>query len=268
MVDNFARPYRSELYGRKPCTLFMDPAPLIVDEDLTIPELSAIVVGGDPRHLTNGFIITRRGSYAGLGRGHDLMREITALQIQAARYANPLTGLPGNVPIHEHVTKLLEHESRFVACYVDLDQFKPFNDVHGFSEGDELIRETAEILKRHTNPDIDFVGHIGGDDFFVLFQSTDWERRCTAVLAEFDERVRRFFDDDALVAGGYHAENRKGVREFHRITSLSIGATVVEPRTFGSFLDVTKVAAETKKKAKAKPGSRLHINQRRYPELR
>ncbi len=128
MIDAFARPFRHELFGRKPCTLFMDAEPLVVEHTTTLQAFSHQIANAAPRHLTNGFIITREGRYLGLGTGHDLVRRVTELQIRAARYANPLTQLPGNVPINERMDELLREERSFCVCYCDLDHFKPFND--------------------------------------------------------------------------------------------------------------------------------------------
>src|SRR6185295_15256683 len=90
-IEGYARPFRRELFGRKPCRSFMDADPLIVERDITIQELSNRLVDADSRYLAEGFILTQRGRYVGLGTGQDLVREITNLQIAAARYANPLT---------------------------------------------------------------------------------------------------------------------------------------------------------------------------------
>ncbi|MBX9799533.1 MAG: GGDEF domain-containing protein, partial [Burkholderiaceae bacterium] len=180
LIDRFARPYLRELHGKKSCTLFMDANPLITDKNTALHALSQIIVDADRHHLFNGFIITDNGQYMGMGNAHDLMREITQMQINAARYANPLTLLPGNVPIDEHIDRLLENGTRFCACYIDLDHFKPYNDVYGYRKGDDMLRLTSKILSGHCDPQKDFVGHIGGDDFIILFQSEDWEQRCRA----------------------------------------------------------------------------------------
>lgn len=265
LIDRFARPYRRELYGKKPCTSFMDPDPLIVDLKISIQELSHLVAG-DRRHLTHGFIFTENGKYAGIGTGHDLIREITDLQIQAARYANPLTGLPGNTPINEHIDKLLEQQAPFVACYCDLDHFKPFNDVYGFSKGDAMIQMTAKILAEICDPELDFLGHIGGDDFIALFCSPDWEQRCRNGLEKFGAAVIPFFSTSDNERGGYVTENRRGEKEFNALTSLSIGAVKAAPGMFSSHMEISSVAADAKKMAKKIPGNSLYINLRNYPE--
>lgn len=265
LIDRFARPYRRELYGKKPCTTFMDPDPLIVDINISIQELSHLVAG-DRRHLSNGFIFTENGKYVGIGTGHDLIREITDLQIQAARYANPLTGLPGNTPINEYIDKLLEQQIPFVACYCDLDHFKPFNDVYGFSKGDAMIQMSAKILAEMCDPELDFLGHIGGDDFIALFCSPDWEARCRQGLENFGAAVIPFFSISDNERGGYVTENRRGEKEFNALTSLSIGAVKVSPGMFSSHMEVSSVAADAKKMAKKMAGNSLYVNMRSYPE--
>src|SRR5690606_35871576 len=136
------------------------------------------------------FIITgTAGSYLGIGTSHDLLRELTEVQITAARHANPLTQLPGNVPVNLHIEFLLASEVSFCACYADLDNFKPFNDVFGYVHGDEIIQLTGQLLCAHASSG-DFVGHIGGDDFLVLWRSADWDARCHALLEAFGLSVQ------------------------------------------------------------------------------
>lgn len=265
MIDRFAKPFRHELYGKKPCHKFMDAEPLIVDINISIIELSYLIAAGDRRYFSNSFIITENGLYIGTGTGHDLIREITDMQMRAARYANPLTQLPGNVPINEHIDTLLRKQATFCACYCDLDHFKPFNDVYGFSQGDEMIKITGKILGECCDPELDFLGHIGGDDFIILFGSPDWEDRCARALGKFGVAVARFFSAEDREKGGYITENRHGEKEFHALTSLSIGATKVEPGMFKSHMEISTVAAETKKMAKKIPGNSLYVNNRRYP---
>jgi EAL domain-containing protein (putative c-di-GMP-specific phosphodiesterase class I)/GGDEF domain-containing protein len=265
LIDRFARPFRHELYGKKPCLKFMDSEPLIVDINISIQDLSRLIAASDRRYLSNGFIITENDLYIGIGTGHDLIREITEMQMRAARYANPLTQLPGNVPINERIDELLRQQATFCACYCDLDNFKPFNDVYGFSQGDEMIKITGKILAECCDPELDFLGHIGGDDFIILFGSTDWEDRCHRALEKFGVAVAPFFSAEDREKGGYITENRHGEKEFHALTTLSIGATRAEPAMFKSHMEISAVAAETKKMAKKIPGNSLYINNRQYP---
>lgn len=262
MIDHFARPYQRELYGKKSCRQFMDARPLIADKDTSLQDLSYRMVESAAHHLFNGFIITEHGRYLGMGTGHDLMREITQMQIHAARYANPLTQLPGNVPINEHIDRLLESGTRFWVCYCDLDHFKPFNDVYGYRRGDDVIQMTGRILGAHCDPDRDFIGHIGGDDFMLLFQSEDWEARCRAILADFEASVLDYYSLEDRDRGGYISEDRQGKKVFYSLMSLSLGTIRVEPHQYYSHHQIATQASDAKKQAKKIHGNSLFVDRR------
>ncbi|HJW02275.1 MAG TPA: GGDEF domain-containing protein [Azospira sp.] len=263
LIDRFARPYRRELYGRKPCALFMDPAPLIVDQHLSVQEVGLMISRAAKHYLYDGFIITDDGRYVGVGSGQDLMARITEMQISAARYANPLTQLPGNVPINEHAERLLESRTAFTACYFDLDNFKPFNDAYGYRKGDDVIQLLGRLLLEVADSRLDFIGHIGGDDFIILFQSNDWEGRCARSLRLFDDQISALILPEDLARGGFIGEDRKGRSVFNPLPALSIGALRVEPGMFSSHHEVAAAAALAKKQAKKQPGSSLFIERRR-----
>ncbi len=264
LIDRYAQPYRRELYGRKSCARFMDDQPLMVDQSLSLQELSRMVAEGARRHLADGFIITDAGQYLGIGSSQDLIREITELQLQSARYANPLTLLPGNVPINEHIERLLHNSTPFVMCYCDLDNFKPFNDRYGYRKGDDMIQLLAGILRETSDPERDFVGHIGGDDFVVLFQSDDWEWRCQQTLLRFCSAAESLFDASDLKNEGFHAQSRQGEALFFPLTSLSIGAVPVTRGAYRSHHDIAAASAEAKKQAKRNVGNSLFIERRKH----
>ncbi len=261
-LDNFSQPYRRELLGKKPCTELMDAAPLLVEKATPIHELSGFLSESEIKHFTDGFIITEQGRYIGVGTGQDLLREVTKAQIENARYANPLTMLPGNVPINEHIEHLLQNDKSFAVCYADLDSFKPFNDVYGYSKGDEAIQFTGKLLANVCDPKYDFIGHIGGDDFILILQSTDWEQRCNRALATFARTAPALFDEEHRAIGGYLAADRQGRIVHQQLPTLSIGAIWVAPELFSSHHEVAEAATAAKKMAKGKPGNSLFIERR------
>jgi diguanylate cyclase (GGDEF)-like protein len=262
MIDRFARRYGKELFGRRPCTMMMDSAPLMVERSVSLHELSGLILDMEPYHLTLGFIVTAGGKYVGMGGGHDLLREITQLQIAAARYANPLTQLPGNVPINEHIDRLLQGSTPFCICYFDLDHFKPYNDVYGFRKGDDIIKLVSRLLQEIAEPDLDFIGHIGGDDFIALFRSEDWEARCQSLLKKFSISSLMHYDTRDIERGGIEAEDRQGKRSFHALATLSIGAVLIDPNRFASHHEVAAAASIAKKEAKKKSGNSLFLDRR------
>lgn len=262
MIDGFARPYRHELYGKRHCVTFMDKQPLVVEKIMTLQALSGLITDMQPHHLSNGFIITDDGNYLGMGSGHDLLREITQMQINAARYANPLTMLPGNVPISEHMDRLLQAGATFYACYCDLDSFKPFNDAYGFRRGDELIQLVGKLLSQAIVSELDFVGHIGGDDFIVIFQSPDWQQRCETVLQQLKQLIPSFYDASDQARGGLDSEDRQGHRLFYPYVSLSIGVVRVDPASYPSHHEISSATAFAKKQAKKLIGNSLFLERR------
>ncbi len=262
VIERYAHRYWRELHGRRPCTSLMDDEPVVVDKLTSIQDLSQMMVKANPRQLANGFIVTDQGRYLGVGTGRDLMAEITKLQIDAARYANPLTQLPGNVPINENIDRLLQAGGCFTACYFDLNHFKPFNDVYGYRRGDDVIYRLSQIITGHCDPQQDFIGHIGGDDFVVLFQSEDWEARCRKILDVFNYEIQAFFSIDDRERGGYLTDDRQGKKVFHPLIGLSIGATITEQGGDNSHHQVSLNMAEAKKQAKKMSGSHLFIDRR------
>jgi len=257
-MDQFAQQYYRELFGRKPCTIFMQQDPLVVDRRTPFESLQNILTGADQRYLHDGFIITDNGRYLGLGTGESLVRAVTELRIEAARYANPLTALPGNIPITEHLDRLLSGNKPFVVCYADLNNFKPFNDQYGYWRGDLIIRMAAGTLVKYADPQFDFVGHVGGDDFVVVFQSDAWEDRCLQIIHEFNSSVREKFSKSDIEQNGFWGEDRKGGRCFFPMTSLSIGAVITNPGQFVTSEEVASAAAAAKRNAKHS-GQGFHI---------
>ncbi|MCX5591279.1 GGDEF domain-containing protein [Alcaligenes endophyticus] len=268
LYDQWARLYHRELYGNKPCSKFIQDQPLIVDIATNLLDLGEIVAQGPQHYMSDGFIITQQGVYAGVGSSAELMREITRLQMHTARYANPLTQLPGNVPINEHLDFLLRQGTACAVCYVDLDNFKPYNDLYGYRKGDDVLQVVATLLQRHACEDQDFVGHVGGDDFIIIFRSPDWRQRCQQILDAVPQVLRHLYRDEHVLAGGYIAEDRKGMAVFHTLIHVSLGIVVIDQPALYTASLVADLASAAKAKAKKMTGNAMHIEQRHPLALR
>lgn len=249
-MNDYARMYFREVHGRRPCLSYGNGSPRIVERDENVESLLGILMSEDQRYLSEGFIVTEKHHYAGLGTGDQLVRAVTEARIEAARHANPLTFLPGNLPINIHIARLLESRADFVACYGDLNNFKVFNDHYGYWRGDEMILLLARLATQYANPHRDFVGHIGGDDFLVLFQSPDWRERCTGMIDDFNRQAPGLYDEAQRLAGGVEGEDRQGVVRFTPCATLSIGAVRIAPGMFRHAEDVAGEAAIAKHEAK------------------
>ncbi len=174
---------------------------------------------------------------------------------------NPLTGLPGNVAIQAEIQHHLEQKSRFALMHVDLDNFKAFNDVYGFSRGDRAIHLLTKVLKEQVNAG-DFLGHIGGDDFVILHFGDHPEELCERIIRAFDQQIRSLYDAADLQRGYLITTDRYGVSRQFGIISLSIGVVTTYTRSFASVDEMSRGAAELKQAAKQIAGSSYKIDQR------
>ena len=254
----YASRYGRDLHGRKPIRLFMDAEPLVADVGLSLEKLSHIITSQESSQHSI-FIITQGDTYYGIGSLMDLLRQITDLQLTTARHANPLTGLPGNVPISEHVDEAIKNNVDAVMCYFDLDNFKPYNDHYGFSKGDKVIRKTAKTFLNHIDANLDFVGHVGGDDFIILFESSDWLARCQQILSAFTDLHSELYNEKDLDSLGIHALDRRGNKTFYPLLCLSIGAVrLLDFDSIETEGDLSDYATKAKSAAKKIMGNSVY----------
>ena len=182
------------------------------------------------------------------------------------RRISPLTGLPGNVQIHAELKKRILNREAFSVLYLDLDNFKAYNDVYGFLKGDEIIEFTAETICKclHSayNENV-FIGHIGGDDFVGIIPDLHCDKVCQQILATFDAKSLKFFTQEDREKGYIEVANRKGIIEQFPLTSLSIGVVVADVGRFHNILEIGEVGAQVKHAAKSVMGSSYAIDRRK-----
>lgn len=184
------------------------------------------------------------------------------------RTISPLTGLPGNTQIQAELKKRLAREKEFIVLYLDLDDFKAYNDVYGFLKGDEIIKFTARTILENVNNIANsnaFVGHIGGDDFVaILDENTNYEEICRNIIAQFDKGVKYFFTEEDYNRGYLKIQNRKGKMEHFFLTAISIGVVQVESDKFSNVLEIGEVGAQVKHIAKKYKGSCYAMDRRKH----
>ncbi len=183
------------------------------------------------------------------------------------RTVSPLTGLPGNVQIQTEMKKRLLNKEVFAILYFDLDNFKAYNDVYGFANGDEIIKFTSRVISKyiHQIPESDnFIGHIGGDDFVAITSKTDYEKVCQNIISEFDKFAVTYYNEIDAERGFVEVANRKGVIEQFPLTSISIAVVEVDYKHFKSTLEIGEIGAQVKHQAKNVQGSTYVINKRKF----
>ncbi|QIH10072.1 MULTISPECIES: bifunctional diguanylate cyclase/phosphodiesterase [unclassified Pseudomonas] len=261
LSDALLKPFATDLFARKPISRLMNDDFLAVELTQSLQQVSRLITSRARQRIEEDFIITLNGHYLGLGRVIDVLKLITELKIQQARYANPLTLLPGNVPIQQCLTRLLQQGRESVICYVDIDSFKPFNDIYGYGRGDEVLLCLAQCLNDRVDPSRDFVGHIGGDDFLLVLGPEDWRKRLNQLLDDFHSQCRRFYRSEHLEAGCFVAPNRQGVRQEFPLLSLSIGVVHLYPQACGQLdsSQLAELASQAKHHAKNVQGYSVHV---------
>ena len=180
--------------------------------------------------------------------------------------ANPLTKLPGNTSIITKIQELIEDKKDFALGYVDLNNFKAYNDKYGFSRGDEVIKMVARILINLVNqiPKDHFVGHIGGDDFVFIVPPEEAKTLAERIISFFDEIVPSFYDEEDLKLKKIVATDRQGnIKEFPIMT---IGIAIIlstKKYRFKHYGEVAKIAAELKSFVKERRDISSYIIDRR-----
>jgi len=188
-------------------------------------------------------------------------------RIRLSRASNPLTGLPGNLAIEHELNQRLARGETLACAYLDIDNFKAFNDYYGFEKGDECIRLVAEVLIEAVEAkgsESDFLGHIGGDDFILITHIDSVEEVLDKVAELFDSKVRLLYTPQDRERGWIEILNRQKESTRYPITSLSIGVSTNDKRELSNALEVSEIATELKKAAKARsPGTSNYIIDRR-----
>ena len=182
------------------------------------------------------------------------------------RRISPLTGLPGNVQIQAELKKRISNKEEFSVLYLDLDNFKAYNDVYGFLKGDEIIKYTADTIIRCIHSHVSngsFVGHIGGDDFIAIVPTLHCDEVCESIIGNFDAGVVKFFTEDDAEKGYIEVANRKGVIEEFPLTSISIGVVEADKGRFANVLEIGEIGAQVKHLAKSIIGSSYSIDRRK-----
>jgi PleD family two-component response regulator len=179
--------------------------------------------------------------------------------------ANPLTGLPGNTAIERELKTRINRSQPYAFLYIDIDNFKGFNDYYGYQKGDEIIGYLAGILTRAVDKlgsKEDFVGHIGGDDFVLVSDPTRAEFIAKFVIDEFDKGALFLLSEDDVKRGYFEVRNRQGEIARVSLMSITIALVVSTDNKIEHFAEINDIASDLKKYGKSMKGS-VVIKERR-----
>jgi diguanylate cyclase (GGDEF)-like protein len=180
--------------------------------------------------------------------------------------SNPLTKLPGNISINQEIDRRIRENSIFALAYLDLDNFKPYNDHYGYVKGDMIIQKVADIILNvidKSGSRNDFIGHIGGDDFVFITHPKRTNRICGEIIEEFEKALPAYYDKEDLDRGFIELPDRRGNIVRYPRVSISIGVATNVHMDLKSHIRAAEVATEMKNFAKTFPGCSYKIDKRR-----
>ncbi|HWR22417.1 MAG TPA: bifunctional diguanylate cyclase/phosphodiesterase [Feifaniaceae bacterium] len=246
--------YGYSLYSRKTISSIMDREFLSLDYKTPVTVSGKLAMARPEENVYDFITVTLEGKYYGIVTIKDLLNKTIEVEVSNATQLNPLTALPGNILIEKALSAmLLERENRCV-LYFDIDNFKAYNDVYGFENGDRVIRHLALCIKSHM-PEDAFTGHVGGDDFVSIVRAERAEEICRTLIADFDRSIRAFYKPEDAQNGYIITKNRQGMVEQFPMISLSIAGLRVCERRFCDVYSLTAESSRIKKECKQIPGS-------------
>jgi diguanylate cyclase (GGDEF)-like protein len=191
-VEIFVKPYTRELYSKKKISVFMVENPIVVDMNASIDDVSKIIIDAGMQHMVMGFIITENGLYTGIANGHDLLNEIMQRKQEGLFYLahfDQLTNLPNRLLFMDRLSMALSEANRSRSSvgvlFIDLDNFKNFNDSMGHGFGDQILIAVANRLMSCAR-EIDTVARLSGDEFVIILEDIthqeDLDNLCNRIL--------------------------------------------------------------------------------------
>jgi len=241
--------YGFNLNHNKPISNIMDRDYLSVDYKTTVSLVSSMAMSRSNDKLYDFIVITEEGKYVGIVTIKDLLMKTTELEVSEAKDQNPLTGLAGNLIIEQKLNQLVSSVGQYSVAYLDIDNFKAYNDVYGFENGDLVIKLLADILKSSLL-EREFIGHIGGDDFLVIVSNHVTNFYFKDLIKQFELEVLALYNQKDIDNGFITTSNRRG--ELEKFPLITLTAVVVhnKEQNFKNVIELTGTLAALKKRAK------------------
>lgn len=252
MYKSLSGQYGYSLYGKKPVKEIVNTSFLSVDFQMTIDIVSKKAMAREDEQLYDLIVVLKEGKYYGVVTVRDLLEKAIEIEIINAKNLNPLSELPGNRLIEKQLEESLKKHNNSAVIYFDIDNFKAYNDVYGFENGDQIIKLLTKILKNVFSLN-DFVGHIGGDDFVVITDKEEIAESVDMIIENFERELRQFYKVEDLEKGYLISKNRRGIEEWFPLLSLSV--VCLNSKNYDCIYKLAENASKLKKKCKLLNGS-------------
>ncbi len=264
---NLGTQYGVSLYYHRSVSSLMDGNPLIVEAGTPVEQVAQAAMNRDAHRVYDDIVITEKGKFIGTVSVQKMLDALARVQVEMAKGANPLTGLPGNVAIEKEINRRANAKLASSLIYVDLDNFKVFNDAYGFEKGDRVLLFTSKVLTEAVNTmgrGDDFVGHIGGDDFVIICEPASAEALCSKIIGLFGEGAPGYYSQQDSDRGYIVGMGRDGTENRFPLLSVSIGIVECEFKNSIRMEELGHRVAEVKKYAKSVSGN-CCVRDRRLP---
>lgn len=250
--------YGYSLYSRQTIAAIMDTDFLQVDYKTPVNTVGRLAMSRPDSKVYDFITVVSDDKYRGIVTIKDLLNKTIEIEVSNATQLNPLTSLPGNILIEKALYSVLSSSDNYCVVYFDIDNFKAYNDVYGFENGDRMIKNLADIITE-TVPAANFVGHVGGDDFVAIVRSDEADAICERILDKFDRSIPEFYNQEDISSGYIIAKNRQGFEEQFPLISLSIGGVSIWERRFNNVFELSAESSRVKKECKMITGSAYMI---------
>jgi EAL domain-containing protein (putative c-di-GMP-specific phosphodiesterase class I)/GGDEF domain-containing protein len=245
--------YGFALYINRPISFLMNKRPLTVENETTIEIVSKQAMTRTAENLYDYIIVTKNGNYNGIVTIKDILEKTIELEVNYAKHLNPLSGLPGNILIEQRLREFILNVPAYTILYIDIDNFKVYNDAYGFENGDRVLQFLSSIINENVSHGClynNFVGHVGGDDFVVMVESHDVEEVAGLILAAFDKGINKFYSKEDFERKCIFSRNRHGKEEQYGLLTLSIAGVSNKKMFFNNIYELTEYASKVKKRCK------------------
>lgn len=246
--------YGFSLYQNKSIVTLMETDFLKVDCETPISAVSHMAMSRPADKLYDFIIVTKKGEYLGTVTIKDLLQKTTEIEVVNAKHQNPLSGLPGNIIIEQKMNNCIISGGEYSILYLDIDNFKAYNDVYGFENGDMIIKLLSSTIVKNTDSN-QFIGHIGGDDFVIILDNYETEPLSQSIIKNFEHDVLNYYNDNDIKNGYIITQNRHEETEKFPLISLTIVAITNKHTSFTDQYEISEQLASLKKKCKQQKGS-------------
>lgn len=258
LFEQYGGQYGYVLSRRMNAGRLMEKDFLSVDSTMSIESVVSIAMKRNSEQTYYPIAVTSEGRYMGSVSVKDLLLRTIKVKEERAINTNPLTKLPGNSTIQKVMESTIEDTENWAVIYLDLDNFKAYNDAYGFPKGDQMIKAAAHAMESACSCG-EFLGHIGGDDFVIISSKDQAEKLCGNIISNFSSSILDLYCKYDRDRGYIVSVDRNGFTQKFPMVTMSIAVITSDKTKIDNISELSGIIAATKKKAKQVTGNSVIV---------